>query len=102
MSLGRPTFKIRKYDATVAQDAAPPAYNEAEDMVEVKKIEEVAVAESSETPEKKKKKTVDGGDDAAQVESSITIVCAHFFDVISRIMAGWVCLSLMSEHREDV
>ncbi len=40
----------------MAQDAAPPAYNEAEDMVEVKKVKEVAAVESSETPKKKQRK----------------------------------------------
>eukprot|EP01084_Bolivina_argentea_P029012 53875_1 len=59
--------QVRKYDATMAQDAAPPAYNEAEDMVEVRKIEEVAAVESSETPIKKKRKNKDGDGAAAQV-----------------------------------
>ncbi len=51
----------------MAQDAAPPAYNEAEDMVEVKKIEEVAAVENSETPIKKKRKNKDGDGAPAQV-----------------------------------
>ncbi len=59
-------LKVRKYDPTAAQDAAPPAFNEAEDMVQVKKVREVvAVAgESSETPKKKKRKkeSIDGDD----------------------------------------